>query len=388
MVISTKRNEKLIIGIDASRNRSGGAKAHLKGILSEGDPLKHGIHEVHLWAFSSLLDSIPEYPWLFKHNPKELDRSLTIQLWWQAFRLSAEVFSAGCDILFTTGASTLCRFNPMVVMSQDMLSYEPGVMQYFGYTKARLRLLAILQLQNRAFRFADGVIFLTKYAANTIQLSCGALSRITHIPHGVGVEFKYTKTQRVWPMGAEHPIQCLYVSNAAMHKHQWVVIRAVAGLRKRGHNLSLTLIGGGSGRAQKLLERQLSVSDPEGAFIEQLDFVPHKELPSHLAKANVFVFASSCENMPVTLVEAMAAGLPIACSNRGPMSEILEDGGIYFDPEDADSIARAIEQIIKNKALREMVLQRAQNLSERYSWERCSNETWKFIVDTYNCIKT
>ena len=45
-----KKPDLLVIGIDASRNRSGGAIAHLVGILSEGNPLIFGISEVHLWC--------------------------------------------------------------------------------------------------------------------------------------------------------------------------------------------------------------------------------------------------------------------------------------------------------------------------------------------------
>ena len=41
--------------------------------------------------------------------------------------------------MFTTDASTFCRFKPMIVLSQDMLSYEPGAMKRYGYTKQRLR---------------------------------------------------------------------------------------------------------------------------------------------------------------------------------------------------------------------------------------------------------
>lgn len=377
----------IVIAIDASRNRSGGARAHLVGILTEGDPLNHGIREVHLWAFQSLLDSIPDRDWLVKHNPKELEQPLSKQLWWQTTRLSREIAANGCDILFTTDASTLCRFGPMVVLSQDMLSYEPGVMRYFGYTKARLRLLAIWLLQNRAFRFADGVIFLTKYAAKVIQQSCGPLPQTAFIPHGVGADFKLTQMTRSWPRAGERSIRCLYVSNAEMYKHQWMVVRGIAELRRRGHNITLTLVGGGAGQAQQMLDEQCTASDPNGSFVEQIDFVPQKELPMQLASADLFVFASSCENMPVTLVEAMAVGLPIACSNRGPMPEVLADGGTYFDPEDADSIADAVEQIIKDPVLRVRIAQRAKTISEQYSWLRCSDETWAFIVKTYNTVK-
>ena len=66
----------LIIGIDASRNRSGGAQAHLIGILSSLNPEKHGIIEVHIWSFSSLLNLIPDQSWLIKHNPPTLEQSL------------------------------------------------------------------------------------------------------------------------------------------------------------------------------------------------------------------------------------------------------------------------------------------------------------------------
>ena len=380
------KSDQFVLGIDASRNRSGGARAYLIGVLAELDSLKYGIREVHLWAFEALLCSIPDRPWLIKHNPKELEQRLPSQLWWQATRLSEELVRSDCDILFTTDASTLCRFEPMVVLSQDMLSYEPGMMRHFGYTKARLRLLALLLVQNRAFRSAKGVIFLTKYAAKVIQRSCGPLSRVACIPHGVGENFKRTQALQVWPAPGERPIRCVYVSNAEMYKHQWVVVRAIEALRKSGYDITLSLVGGGEGRARERLNEQIAISDPEKIFVFQLDFLPHEELPQQLARADIVVFASSCENMPVTLIESMAVGLPIACSNRGPMPEVLADGGVYFDPEDAESVANAVEKIIKDPVLRVAVANRAKVLSAQYSWSRCADETFNFISETYRSI--
>ena len=378
----------MILGIDASRNRSGGARAHLIGILTECSQVKHGIDIIHVWAFRSLLAQLPDYPWLIKHNPIALERSLFKQLVWQATELAGEVKLAGCDILFTTDASTLCRFKPMVVLSQDMLSYEPGVMRYFGYGFARLRLLVILAVQNLAFRRAAGVIFLTRYAAKVIQQSCGLLPAIAYIPHGVDAVFKHLQAVSSWPDSGERPIRCIYVSNAEMYKHQWVVVEAISLLRKRGYNLMLSLVGGGNGPAQQLLQDMIAVADPKSVFVKQLEFLPHAELPALLAEADLFVFASSCENMPVTLVEAMAVGLPIACSNRGPMPEVLADGGVYFDPENAESIAGAIEQIIQSPALRLAIAQRAKTLSQQYNWKRCADETFSFIAETYLRTKT
>jgi glycosyltransferase involved in cell wall biosynthesis len=376
-----------VVGIDASRNRSGGAKAHLIGIISECDPKKHGIKTIHVWAFESLLNQLPNYPWLIKHNPPELEQSLFKQLVWQATSLAKEARKEGCDILFTTDASTLCFFSPMVVLSQDMLSYEPGVMRYFGYGLFRLRLLAILVIQNLAFRRANGVIFLTRYAAKVIQKSCGVLPNVICIPHGVDSVFKQPYLASSWPDDKFQAIRCVYISNAEMYKHQWVVVDAISLLRKRGYNITCTFVGGGEGPGQKLLQDMVINKDPEGVFINQLDFLPHSSLPELLKKMNLFIFASSCENMPVTLIEGMTAGLPIACSNRGPMPEVLVDGGVYFDPENANAIANAIEKVIKSPTLRLSISDKAKKLAQQYNWKRCSDETLSFIAKTYMITK-
>ena len=378
-----KKTDLLTIGIDASRNRSGGAVAHLIGILTEGDPVSFGICEVHVWAYQQLLDAIPESPWLIKHNPPALEQSMFKQLWWQRFCFPVEVKLTACQIVLNTDASTISTVRPAVTMSRDMLSYEPGVIKLFGFSKARLRLILLRYIQNRSLRLADGAIFLTHYAAKIIQQSCGKLPSIAHIPHGVGATFKHTNPVNEWPEASVRPIRCIYVSNADMYKHQWVVVEAISQLRKRGYNLTLKLVGGGKGPAQRLLQSAIAVSEQGGKFVEQLAFLPQQELPNHLAQADLFIFASSCENMPNTLVEAMAVGLPIACSNRGPMPEVLADGGVYFNPSDAKSIADAVKQIIQSPTLRMAIAQRAKILSQQYNWKRCADETWAFVAETY-----
>ncbi len=372
-----------VLGIDASRNRSGGARAHVIGLLSELDPAEHGIERVHLWTFRSLADAVPERPWLVKHSPPELERSLPRQLVWQALSLKRELVCAGCDVLFTTDASTFCQFKPMVVLSQDMLSYEPGVMQTYGWGRARLRLQAILKLQNAAFRRASGVIFLTQYAGEVIRRSCGPLSRVAFVPHGIPPRFFDVARARVWPTSRERAIECVYVSNAALYKHQWEVIKAIAMLRSEGFNLKITLIGGGDGLAQDLIDQQRELLDPQGSFVRQLPFVPNSDLLDHLSNADIFVFASACENMPVTLLEGMAAGLPVACSSRGPMPEVLGNAGMYFDPVDPRSIAEAIRRLVTDSKLREASARRSREIAKEYSWSRTARETMSFIKDIF-----
>ena len=372
----------MILAINASRARSGGAITHLSGILASGiSPVQYGFEEVHVWGYASLLDALPDEPWLIKHNPPVLERSLPWQVWWERFSLPGELRRTNCSILLNVDAGTIARFRPAITMSRDMLSYEPGEIERFGISNARLRLILLRYLQNRSLQFADGVIFLTQYAAKVIQDSCGFLPRTAHIPHGVSYSFLNIQHRSKWPKLGERPIHCLYISSTALYKHQWMVVRAVEILRNKKIDITLTLVGGGSGAAKKKLERQITMSDPKGEFVTEKEFVPHLMLLDYLADADIFIFASSCENMPNTLVEAMAAGLPIACSDRGPMPEVLADAGVYFDPENPISIAEAIQKLIDDSLLREKLASKAKLLSQQYSWSRCAKETWTFISE-------
>ena len=92
-----------------------------------------------------------------------------------------------------------------------------------------------------------------------------------------------------------------------------------------------------------------------------------------------FIFASSCENLPIILLEAMASHLPIACSNRLPMPEVLGDTGVYFDPEDITSITNALRELLVSSELRKVKAKKAKERSIQYTWGRCANDTFEFL---------
>ena len=133
------------------------------------------------------------------------------------------------------------------------------------------------------------------------------------------------------------PIRCVYVSNASMYKHQWVVVKAI------GHLAHPRLQYRADARRRRLRPRHAEARAERsraamrrGRSSNAWDSCGTTICRRLLADANLFVFASSCENMPNTLVEAMAVGLPIACSDRGPMPEVLRDGGRLFRSGECD----------------------------------------------------
>jgi glycosyltransferase involved in cell wall biosynthesis len=175
----------------------------------------------------------------------------------------------------------------------------------------------------------------------------------------------------------------LYVSPILEYKHQTEVVQAIKALRDQGVNIELTLAGGGGQRAIKILSKLLAELDPQRSFVKVLDFIPNAEIAGLIAESDLFVFASSCETFGIALLEAMTIGIPIACSNRSSLPDTLKDGGEYFDPQEPTSIAQAIDRLIKDPAKRAQRAARAKVLATQYSWARCAQETWQFIVQTY-----
>ena len=78
-------------------------------------------------------------------------------------------------------------------------------------------------------------------------------------------------------------------------------------------------------------------------------------------------------------MEAMASGLPIACSDFELTREILSNDAVYFDPRNPESIAEAVIRLIEDKDLREKIAWNNFEKAKKYTWRRCVNETFKFF---------
>ncbi len=371
------------LGIDASNLRAGGGVTHLVELLRAADPLAHDLTSIVVWGGLATLQHLEDRPWLEKCHQPILDQSLPYRAYWQRFRLSGLARQAGCNVLFVPGGSYAGNFRPTVTMSRNMLPFEWRELRRYGMSMMTLKWLLLRWVQSRSFSHVDGVIFLTKYARDTVLAEIGSVSEnITVIPHGINPRFSFPpRHQRpVGDYSMAKPFRILYVSVVDWYKHQWHVVEAVAQLRKEGLPVALDLVGPAYPPALARLTEVLARFDRDESFIRYCGPVPHEELHARYAAADMCLFASSCENMPNILLECMASGLPIACSSRGPMPEVLGDAGVYFDPERPGEIADAIRQLVGAPHLREQKAEASSQRVRQYSWERCAHETLGFLA--------
>lgn len=373
------------IGIDASNLRAGGGVTHLVELLRAADPRAHGFEQVTVWAGSGTLSRIEDRDWLIKVSDPLLNRLLPYRVYWQRFRLKGLAALAGCDVLLVPGGSDASGFKPLVTMSRNLLPFEWREMRRYGFSWSFIRIALLHLIQKRTFRKAEGLIFLTQYARDTVMASVGRSdAKMAVISHGIDGRFYLApRTQRgMHEFTDAEPCRLLYVSSVDAYKHQWHVAQAAAQLRAAGVPVVLDLVGPAYSPAIGRLHETLQRIDLDARFIRYLGEIPYGKLHELYAAADIDVFASSCENMPNILLEGMASGLPIACSNRGPMPEVLGDAGVYFDPERPDDIVAAILRLIESPELRGTKAQAAYERARQFSWPRCAAETFAFIVDS------
>jgi glycosyltransferase involved in cell wall biosynthesis len=328
-----------------------------------------------LWADPATLDRVRAAPWLDKQPLGWGARGLLARLLWLIFALPRAARSRGIALIFAPGGLVAGGRIARVTMSRNMLPFEPAEASRYGWSRTGTRLRLLRRLQTASFRRADGVIFLTDHARRRVQAVTGPLARVATIPHGVGEQFRIPPR----PARSGGPLTVIYVSIVDLYKHQWRLVEAAAELVRSGIAIRLILIGPAYPPALAKLEAAIAAAGPDRGWIEYRGPQTARQIAEAYRQADAGVFLSSCENMPNILLEMMAAGLPILCSDRGPMPEMLGDAGLYCDPENPGSIAQGLRRLVDAPELRVSLASRAHQAAAGYTWQRCSRETMAFL---------
>lgn len=377
----------MILGIDASTPGSGGGKRHLIELLQSFVPGQHGIEKIKIWGVTSLLEQLPDASWLVKLSHPFLNKGLYYRIIWQIF-LREKTFENQFHVLFSPFGTYIGTFRPYVTMSRNMLIFDRTERNRFGFSFMFFKLKFLFYTQKRSFTNAQGLIFISKYANKVISNKLNIAHVQTRIiNHGISKNFiKLPVNQKkITEYSNKTPFKFLYVSSVLVYKHHCNVVRAVASLRARGYPIILDIVGNEEQKKiGRKLQYEISFCDPDNMFIKWYKNVELSSVVRFYHSADAFIFASTCENMPNILLEAMSAGLPIVCSSYEPMPEFLKEGGIYFDPVKVSDIENALEKMILNVELRTKITSLSYAEAKQYSWEKCAEQTFSFLEQLAN----
>jgi len=349
----------MIIGIDASNIGSGGGVNHLQNIITSFLKLQE-IDKIIL---------IQNFKFDLKINNDKLkiirnwySRNTFLSFLFQIFFHDSIFRKNQCKIIFIPGGIYLGSFSPIVSLSQNILPFIPEESNRNKNTLFRIKLKLIRVFQIITFEKSNGVIFLHENAKNIIQKQIKTLNESVVIPHGIvnyGLSSKY-KTVRKF----------LYVSDFFEYKHHKNLIKAFSILLKKGYNIQLDLVG--------RIDESLIDNRDICHGINLVGSKNHNEVLNFYRKADIFIFPSTCENLPIALLEAMSFGLPIISSNKEPMKSILNSKNIFFDSLNVDDMTEKIESIFQNNNLENLGEINLAD-SKKYNWEDCAQNTFDFL---------
>lgn len=374
----------MVLGIIAPGISSGGGLTHLIELLKHAQPEKYNFNKVVLWSSYKTIEKLPEKPWLHTKTHPLLNKSVAHRFIWMKYYSKAAAKNEQCNLVFAPGGSYIGSFRPFVTMSRNLLPFENKEIMRFGVSLNVLRYFSLRLTQTYTFNKANGVIFLTEYAKRSVLKCTNSIMHSAIIPHGINPLLKHKPRKQ---LGVEYytknnPIRVLYVSIINHYKHQWHLVNAVKILIDEGYPINLDLVGPANKKALKKLKKAISLYDPQKKWVKYHGAVPHNKMGAYYKEAEIGVFASSCETFGQILTEKMAAGLPMACSNKSAMPEILKDAGIYFDPEKPLEIASVLRKLILSPDLRYQLALKGHKLAQQYSWDRSANETFSFLQKT------
>ncbi len=127
---------------------------------------------------------------------------------------------------------------------------------------------------------------------------------------------------------------------------------------------------------QKTKEKFLNFVQAQGLSgkVELTGHVSDFELGALYRNADVLFFPSLYEGFGLPVAEAMAAGIPVAVSNRSSLPELVDNAGLLFDPENIDDMAEKLHRILTDPDLRKFLISRGIYISHKYSWETLAEQ--------------
>jgi glycosyltransferase involved in cell wall biosynthesis len=109
--------------------------------------------------------------------------------------------------------------------------------------------------------------------------------------------------------------------------------------------------------------------------IHLLGFIPDSDLVGIFNLANLYCQPSFAEGFGLPVLQAMACGIPVACSNTHSLPEIAGKAAKYFDPNDIDSITKTIVNVLEDQTLRQELITQGLKQAEKYSWSKTATNT-------------
>lgn len=303
------------------------------------------------------------------------------RLLWEQTGLARATSNDRLDVLFSPGFTSprWSRGKRVTVIHDLQHRKQP---ENFGWLERRAWEWSVAQSVKRS----DVVVTVSEASRKDVLDAYGPpQDKVRVIGHGVEPEL-----MRLWER-EEYSIDLLHaagvpegrfllaLSTVHPHKNWDRLLAAFKLLRERGADLRLVICGL-PGKSWDDLRRKIDDEGLEGR-VKVLGWQSRETVLALFRFAEALVFPSTFEGFGMPVLEAMAAGTPVVCSDIPPLRETAEGCATFFDPASAESIAEAVEKTLGNDDRRVHLVEQGVRRAESFTWRRAAEQTLELFLE-------
>jgi len=235
------------------------------------------------------------------------------------------------------------------------------------------------RLYTDSVRHADHICAISEFTRQTLIDKLGIPpEKVTTTPLAADASFSSTPDAAVDARvlashGLEHGKYLFFPAHTWHHKNHQTAIDALRILRDRRGVTPALVCTGEAREAQPQIDAQVARLGLT-AQVRFLGYRPRDEVPALYRGAAVLVFPSLFEGFGMPVLEAMASGCPVVCSDRTSLPEIAGDAARLVDPTDPDALATEVERVLTDGDLRGELIARGLARAATFSWRRHTTE--------------
>lgn len=231
----------------------------------------------------------------------------------------------------------------------------------------------------RALTRADRVIVVSDFVRAELLALCEVdPGKVRVVHNGVAPAFRPLATDVLAPVLARQGLlpgrYLLALGTLEPRKRLSTALRAHQRLPAALRRHMPLVLAGIKGWLTSELEREMAPAVARGE-VRVAGYVPDADLPSLVAGACAMVYPSIYEGFGLPPLEAMACGVPVICSDRSALPDVVGDGGVLLDPNDIDGFSAAMLRACEDAHWRAAIGARALRRAAGFSWQRCARET-------------
>ena len=304
-----------------------------------------------------------------------------LRLIWEQAVLPVQASRLDLDVMFSPGftAPLVCRAARVTVIHDLQHRKQPA---NFGALERRAWDFSVWSSAKRSRR----IVTVSESSRRDIIEAFGVdPAHVRVVQHGVEPDFfglagnpRYS-ADLLRKAGVPECRYLLAVSTVHPHKNWLRLLEAYAHLLREGRREQL-VIAGLAGKAwhevrNRLLDAELADR------VHLLGWQPREVLLALFRFAEALVFPSTFEGFGMPVLEAMAAGIPVVCSEIPPLREIADGAAHFFDPSSSPALTDALREMFADKALREQFVERGLEKSAQFTWTRAAEQTLAVLLE-------